>query len=48
MQMTEHNKTGLFPQYRCYNHAVEIRRDSRLLIVSGLNGPRFHLPGYPS
>ena len=38
MQMIKHNPIGLFPQYRCYTHAVEIRGDSRLLIISGLNG----------
>ena len=38
MQTIKHNPTGLFPQYRCYTHAVEIRGDSRLLIISGLNG----------
>lgn len=38
MQMIKHNPTGLFPQYRGYTHAVEIRGDSRLLIISGLNG----------
>lgn len=35
----KHNPPGLFPQYRCYTHAVEIRSSgSRLLIISGLNG----------
>jgi hypothetical protein len=38
MQIIKHNPAGLFPQYRCYTHAVEIRGDSRLLIISGLNG----------
>ena len=38
MQILKHNPLGLFPQYRCYTHAVEIRGDSRLLIISGLNG----------
>jgi len=38
MQMIKHNPTGLFPQYRCYTHAVEIRGNSRLLIRVGL-GP---------
>jgi enamine deaminase RidA (YjgF/YER057c/UK114 family) len=28
----------VFPPYRCYSHATEIRGDSRLLIISGLNG----------
>jgi 2-iminobutanoate/2-iminopropanoate deaminase len=38
MQMIKHNPAGLFPQYRCYTHAVEIPGGSRLLIISGLNG----------
>jgi len=28
----------LFPPYRNYSHAVEVRSGSRLLIISGLNG----------
>jgi hypothetical protein len=35
MQMIKHNPAGLFPQYRCHTQAVEIRGDSRLLIISG-------------
>ncbi len=38
MQMIKHNPTGLFPPYRCYTHALEIRGGSRLLMISGLNG----------
>lgn len=38
MPVIKHNPAGLFPQYRCYSHATEIRGDSRLLIISGLNG----------
>ena len=38
MPVIKHNPEGVFPPYRCYSHAVEIRGDSRLLIVSGLNG----------
>ena len=38
MPVLKHNPKGLFPQYRCYSHAMEIRGDSRLLIISGLNG----------
>lgn len=34
----KHNPEGLFPPYRCYAHATEIRGDARLLIISGLNG----------
>jgi enamine deaminase RidA (YjgF/YER057c/UK114 family) len=33
-----HNPDGLFPPYRNYSHATEIRGDARLLIISGLNG----------
>jgi 2-iminobutanoate/2-iminopropanoate deaminase len=33
-----HNPEGVFPPYRNYSHAVEIRENSRLLIISGLNG----------
>jgi 2-iminobutanoate/2-iminopropanoate deaminase len=33
-----HNPEGLFPPYRNYSHATEIRGDTRLLIISGLNG----------
>ena len=38
MPVIKHNPPGLFPPYRCYSHATEIRGDSRLLIISGLNG----------
>jgi 2-iminobutanoate/2-iminopropanoate deaminase len=38
MPIMKHNPPGLFPQYRCYSHAIEIRGDSRLLVISGLNG----------
>lgn len=38
MAVIKHNPPGLFPPYRCYSHATEIRGDSRLLIISGLNG----------
>jgi 2-iminobutanoate/2-iminopropanoate deaminase len=38
MPVIKHNSPGLFPQYRCYSHAIEIRGDSRLLVISGLNG----------
>ncbi|MGH8251086.1 MAG: RidA family protein [Steroidobacteraceae bacterium] len=34
----KHNPPGVFPQYRCYSHATEIRGDSRILVISGLNG----------
>jgi len=38
MQLIKHNPPDLFPQYKCYTHAVEIRGGSRLLFISGLNG----------
>ena len=38
MPVIKHNPEGVFPPYRCYSHATEIRGDARLLIVSGLNG----------
>jgi enamine deaminase RidA (YjgF/YER057c/UK114 family) len=37
MPVIQHNPAGVFPPYRCYSHATEVR-DSRLLIISGLNG----------
>jgi 2-iminobutanoate/2-iminopropanoate deaminase len=43
MPVVKHNPPELFPQYRCYSHATEIRGDSRLLIISGLNG--YHRDG---
>ncbi|MBT2302192.1 RidA family protein [Variovorax paradoxus] len=38
MTVIQHNPEGVFPPYRCYSHATEIRGDSRLLVISGLNG----------
>lgn len=38
MAIVAHNPPGLFPPYRSYSHAIEMRGDSRLLIISGLNG----------
>jgi enamine deaminase RidA (YjgF/YER057c/UK114 family) len=38
MSTTHHNPPGLFPRYSNYTHAVQIRGDSRLLFISGLNG----------
>jgi 2-iminobutanoate/2-iminopropanoate deaminase len=38
MPTIKHNPPELFTPYRCYSHATEIRGDSRLLIISGLNG----------
>jgi 2-iminobutanoate/2-iminopropanoate deaminase len=38
MFVIKHNPDELFPPYRNYSHAVEIKGDSTLLIISGLNG----------
>jgi 2-iminobutanoate/2-iminopropanoate deaminase len=38
MTVIKHNPEGLFPQYRAYTHATEIRGEARLLVISGLNG----------
>lgn len=38
MSITQHNPAELYPRYTNYSHAVEVRGDSRLLFVSGLNG----------
>lgn len=38
MVIKKHNPDGLFPQYQNYSHAIEIGSNSRLLIISGLNG----------
>src|SRR5262245_60694250 len=38
MTLIQHNPDGVFPPYRCYSHATEIRGDARLLMISGING----------
>lgn len=38
MPVIQHNPAELFPLYRNYSHATEIRGEARLLIISGLNG----------
>lgn len=38
MTVIQHNPAELFPQYRNYSHAVELRSGSRMLFISGLNG----------
>ena len=38
MAVVKHNPETLYPQYQSYSHAVEIKGDSRLVIISGLNG----------
>jgi len=40
MTLIQHNPSGVFPPYRAYSHGMEVRGDSRLLFVSGLNGYR--------
>jgi 2-iminobutanoate/2-iminopropanoate deaminase len=38
MTTIRHNPSDVFPPYRAYSHAVEVRGDARLLFISGLNG----------
>jgi 2-iminobutanoate/2-iminopropanoate deaminase len=38
MTFTPHNPSKVYPPYKSYSHAVEISNQSRLLIISGLNG----------
>jgi 2-iminobutanoate/2-iminopropanoate deaminase len=38
MPIIEHNPPSVFPPYRAYSHAAEVRGESRLLFISGLNG----------
>ena len=38
MTVIQHNPQGVFPPYRSYSHAAEVRGNSRLLFISGLNG----------
>ena len=38
MAVIQHNPEGVFPPYRNYSHAIEIRGDAKLLVISGLNG----------
>ena len=38
MSTAPHNPPELFPRYSNYHHAVEVRGESRLLFISGLNG----------
>ena len=40
MSVLLHNPHDVFPPYRAYSHAAEVRGDSRLLVISGLNGYR--------
>ena len=38
MSVIKHNPEQLYQPYQNYSHAVEIRGNSRLLVISGLNG----------
>ena len=38
MTVIPHNPADVFPPYRAYAHATEVRGDARMLFVSGLNG----------
>jgi enamine deaminase RidA (YjgF/YER057c/UK114 family) len=38
MPLIRHNPDAVFPPYRAYSHATEVRGDSRVLFISGLNG----------
>jgi len=38
MPVIQRNPEGVFPPYRSYSHAVEIKGDSGFLVISGLNG----------
>jgi 2-iminobutanoate/2-iminopropanoate deaminase len=38
MPIIKHNPPKMYPQYQNYSHAIEISPNSRLLIISGLNG----------
>jgi len=38
MAIIKHNPVAVFPPYRNYSHAVEIKGGARLLVISGLNG----------
>ena len=38
MPIIKHNPATLYPQYQSYSHAIEIKGDARLLIISGFNG----------
>jgi 2-iminobutanoate/2-iminopropanoate deaminase len=38
MSVIRHNPEALYPQYQNYSHALEVRGNTRLLVISGLNG----------
>jgi 2-iminobutanoate/2-iminopropanoate deaminase len=38
MDIIKHNPDNLYPKYKNFSHAIEVRNSSRQLIISGLNG----------
>ncbi|RXZ73193.1 RidA family protein [Agromyces albus] len=38
MSIVRHNPSAMYPPYHSYSHATEVRGDSRLLVIAGLNG----------
>jgi 2-iminobutanoate/2-iminopropanoate deaminase len=38
MPVLKHNPKEMYPQYHNYSHGIEVSNNSRLLIISGLNG----------
>ena len=38
MSIVRHNPAAIYPPYHSYSHAAEVRGDSRLLVIAGLNG----------
>jgi 2-iminobutanoate/2-iminopropanoate deaminase len=40
MPVIQHNPDNVYPPYRNYSHATELRGNERLLIISGLNAYR--------
>ena len=38
MPIVAHNPGTVFAPYRAYSHAIEVKGESRLLFISGLNG----------
>lgn len=38
MSIILHSPVNVFPPYRNYSHAVEVKGDSSILFISGLNG----------
>ncbi len=38
MPIIKHNPADVFPPYRAYSHAVEVKGEASLLVISGLNG----------